>query len=30
MLEIFLADLKAILTASPLVKDIEIDDEFIT
>jgi len=30
MLENFLADLKANLTASPLVKDIEIDDEFIT
>jgi len=30
MLENFLADLKATLTASPLVRDIEIDDEFIT
>ncbi|MCG2738480.1 MAG: DUF6516 family protein [Candidatus Methanoperedenaceae archaeon] len=30
MLENFLADLKATLTASPLVKDIDIDDEFIT
>jgi len=30
MLENFLADLKASLTASPIVKDIEILDEFIT
>jgi len=30
MLENFLADLKSSLTASPLVRDIEIDDEFIT
>jgi len=30
MLENFLADLKATLTSSPIVKDIEIDDEFIT
>ncbi|MDP2766743.1 MAG: DUF6516 family protein [Candidatus Methanoperedens sp.] len=30
MLESFLADLKASLTASPIVKDIEILDEFIT
>jgi hypothetical protein len=30
MLENFLADLKATLTASHLVRDIEIDDEFIT
>jgi len=30
MLENFLADLKASLTASHIVRDIEIDDEFIT
>ncbi len=30
MLENFLADLKASLTVSPIVKDIEILDEFIT
>ncbi|MCZ7401929.1 MAG: DUF6516 family protein [Candidatus Methanoperedens sp.] len=30
MLENFLADFKATLTSSPIVKDIEIDDEFIT
>ncbi len=30
MLENFLADLKVSLTASPIVKDIEIVDEFIT
>ncbi len=30
MLENFLADLKASLTASPIIKDIEILDEFIT
>jgi len=30
MLESFLADLEASLTASPIVKDIEILDEFIT
>lgn len=30
MLESYLADLKASLTASPIVKDIEILDEFIT
>ncbi len=30
MLESFLADLKASLTTSPIVKDIEILDEFIT
>ncbi len=30
MLEDFLADLKASLTVSPIVKDIEILDEFIT
>jgi len=30
MLENFLADLKASLTASPFVRDIEINDEFIT
>ncbi len=30
MLEIFLTDLKACLTASPIVRDIEINDEFIT
>ncbi|MCZ7380176.1 MAG: DUF6516 family protein [Candidatus Methanoperedens sp.] len=30
MLENFLADLKASLTASPIVKDIEILDEFVT
>ena len=30
MLENFLADLKASLTASPIVKNIEILDEFIT
>ncbi len=30
MLENFLADLKASLTASPIVEDIEILDEFIT
>ena len=30
MLENFLVDLKATLTASHLVRDIEIDDEFIT
>ncbi len=30
MLESYLADLKASLTASPIVKDIEVFDEFIT
>ncbi len=30
MLDNFLADLKASLTASQIVRDIEIDDEFIT
>ncbi len=30
MLESYLADLKASLTASPIVKDIEILDEFVT
>ena len=30
MLENFLTDLKACLTASPIVRDIEINDEFIT
>ena len=30
MLENFLADLKASLTVSPIVKDIELLDEFIT
>ncbi|HYN44374.1 MAG TPA: hypothetical protein VER35_00075 [Candidatus Limnocylindrales bacterium] len=30
MLENYLADLKACLTASPIVRDIEINDEFIT
>ncbi len=30
MLENFLADLKASLTVSPIVKDIEILDEFVT
>lgn len=30
MLENFLADLNATLTSSPIVRDIEIDDEFIT
>ena len=30
MLENFLADIKSSLTASPFVRDIEIDDEFVT
>lgn len=30
MLESYLADLKASLTASPIVKDVDIIDEFIT
>ncbi len=30
MLENYLADLKASLTASPIVKDVDIIDEFIT